>query len=263
MNSIKLPSKCSDEELHSILTNAEARGYELPYSREEGRYLKIEDYLAEQLLRDRKPDKKSATKSQELNIVLNMLNSHDPDFYILFSDAIRSCQKTQKPVEVSLQGYVAARRYTAMQLFAAKFFRTAMRRYAKCTLVAMHADNIWLLPPAISAHDWILEQGGFVKASRLKSDFPRAFSVFERLAGATHRSDDRCFFEKIDDSEKLLQIVNILAVYSRYYTVEDLFRVEFAFGRNNLVMARTLVYNPPEFIAFISPTQSSAIKRLS
>jgi hypothetical protein len=157
---------------------------------------------------------------------------------------------------LNFREYTANGRYLALQLLAAGSFRTAMRRYARCTIVGTDFEKVWLLPTEISVHEWILDHDGFVKVSRLKSNYPRAFSVFERLAEATHGSDERCASVQIDDSENLWQVINILAVYPRYYPIEELFRVEFAYGTDNRVMTRTLVVNPPEFIAFTSPAQS-------
>ncbi len=255
MNRIKFPKHCSDAELESILANAEARGYEFPYSREENRYLRVGDYQAEWFLRKHDAKAKAVKKNEELETFFSLFYLHRPELCEAFKKAVKKCHETEKPVPLDF-GDTAVERQEVLSILAMSHFRTALRRYAKCTALASAPEQVWLLPAEMSAYDWAFAEGGFVKITQLKREFPRVLNLCERLAEATHKSPARYASEIITDSENLYQVVRVLSVYPRYYTLEQLFRVEFAFGAGNYIAARTLIVNPPEFISFTSPVRS-------
>lgn len=255
MNRIKFPKHCTDAELESILANAEARGYEFPYSREENRYLRVGDYQAEWFLRKHDAKAKAVKKNEELETFFSLFYLHNPDLCEAFKTAVKKCRDTDKPVPLDY-GDTAADRQEVLSVLVMSHFRAALRRYAKCSALASATEQIWLLPEAMSAYEWVFAEGGFVKITQLKREFPRVLNLCERLAEATHKSPARYASEIITDSENLYQVVRVLSVYPRYYTLEQLFRVEFAFGAGNYIAARTLIVNPPEFISFTSPVRS-------
>jgi len=239
-------------ELESIIADAKMKDYDFPYSREKNRYLRIEDYQSELLLRK---DDTKIKNNRDLEEFFNLFYSQKPEISEFFRKAVKTCRNTEKPVIVEYDTSLSGRQ-EVLSLLAKGYFRSALHRYAKCTALVTTTEQVWLLPAGMSAYDWVVAGDGFVKATQLKREFPLIFNLCERLAEMVYKSSSRFAMETILDPSILYQAVKVFAVYSRYYSLEELFRVEFAFGIGNRVASRGLVVNPPEFISFTSPTNS-------